>query len=204
MIFQASGLLIDLYKPNPSDLECLTAWLELPEFATHVGGRVYGDRSQYRAYAEQLLQSNADDASGGSKVLMARMRADGAPVGMALLSHIDWRNRHAQCSYIIGDACHRMTLVAGDFNVTLYHCLLRQLGFNKIYGYVYASNPASMRFCDFGGHLEGTLRQHRAVKGGREDVHVYSMTQQDFTEFVRRNAEGVLRKHMARGLLVCD
>lgn len=201
MIFLASGLLIDLYKPNLDDLDGMAAWLELPEFATHVGGRVYGDRSRYRAYAQRLLQSNADDASGATKVLMAKARADGAPVGMALLSHIDWRNRHAQCSYIIGDVRHRTTLMAGDFNVTLYHCLLRQLGFNKIYGYVYANNPASLRLCGFGGHLEGTLRQHRAVEGGREDVLVYSMTQHDFTEFVRRNAAGVLRKHVARGLL---
>lgn len=203
MIFHTPGLLIDLYKPNPADLDCMSAWLELPEFVSHVGGRVFDSPSQYRSYAEHLLQSNADDASGGTKVLLARTRAEGTPVGMALLSQIDWRNRHAQCSYIIGDPGHRTTLVAGDFNVTLYHCLLRQLGFNKIYGYVYASNPASMRFCEFGGRLEGTLRGHRAVQRGREDVHVYSMTQQDFTEFVRRNATGVLRKHISRGLLVC-
>ena len=203
MIFRCPGLVVDLRKPELTDLEVLAAWLALPEFIERVGGRRLRSADEYRAKAEQFLQENADE-SHPNKTLIAVDNQDGRPIGLVMLCRLDWRNRHAECAYIVGDRNARSTLASGDLNVTLYNYLFNHLGLNKVYGYVFASNSPSLRINSFGGQLEGTLRRHRKAGAAREDVYVFSLTRHEFSTFIARHSTTLLRKHIAKGLIECQ
>lgn len=203
MIFRCPGLVVDLRKPEIFDIDVLASWLALPEFIDRVGGRRLASVDEYRAKAEQFLQENADE-SHPNKYLIAVDNQDGRPIGLVMLCRLDWRNRHAECAYIVGDRNARSTLASGDLNVTLYNYLFNHLGLNKVYGYVFASNNSSLRINGLGGQLEGTLRKHRKAGEVREDVHVFSLTRREFSEFVARHSSTLLRKHIAKGLIACS
>jgi RimJ/RimL family protein N-acetyltransferase len=154
-----------------------------------------------RAYA--MLQANADDAST-SKYFLAIDKPSGEPLGLAMISKIDWKNRHAQYSYIIGNTRFRGSLSAGDMNVTVYGYLFSEWNMNKVYGYVFDGNNASTRINTFGGSLDGKLIRHEPVSEDYKDVQIFSVLRHEFSDFVKNNAKGVMRKHIASGLILCS
>lgn len=202
MIFHFPGLVLDLRKPEISDIDILADWLASPDFIRHVDGPDLEDALAYRARVEEMLQENADE-SCSNKYLMAVHKSQGTPIGLAMICKIDWKNRHAEYAYVIGNQRYRGSLAAGDMNVTVYNYLFRELNLNKVYGYVFEDNIASLRINEFGGRLDGTLRKHLRRDGVRRDVRVFSITRQEFADFVQRNSKTVLRKHIARGLIKC-
>ncbi len=202
MMFRCPGLILELRKPEIADLDVLAGWIASQQFIDLVGGQRLPTPAAYRARAEEMLQENADDACP-NKYLMSVDKRHGTPIGLAMICKIDWKNRHAECAYIIGNLDYRGTLASGDFNVTIYNYLFNHLHLNKVYGFVYAANEASLRINSFGGRMDGTLRQHRRADGGRQDMHVFSITRSEFAGFVERNARSVLRKHLAQGLIAC-
>lgn len=202
MIFHFPGLVLDLRKPEISDLQTLSGWIALPDFINQVGGAELDGPTAYRTRAEQMLQQNADEQCT-NKYLLAIDKAHGTPIGLVMLCKIDWKNRHAEYAYIIGNMRYRGSLATGDMNVTVYNYLFRELNLNKVYGFVFDANLASMRLNHFGGQLEGTLRRHRRHGQVIRDVHVFSITRDEFAGFIKRHADGVLRKHIKHGLIQC-
>lgn len=89
-------------------------------------------------------------------------------------------------------------------NVVIYGYMFEELGLNKVYGFVYADNEASARINQFGGRIDGRLRRHQPDQKGWRDVIVFSITKEDFKNFIHKNANGVLRKHIARNLIRCS
>ena len=148
-----------------------------------------------------MLQDNADDRIS-NKFFLCEDRFSNRPLGLAIISKIDWKNRHAECAYIIGDSDYRGKLVGGDLAVTLYHYCFNNLNLHKVYGFVIDSNSASIRLNEFGGSYDGTLYNHRFSSGEyASDVRVYSITRKEFSHFVQTYAKTLLRRHIAKGLL---
>jgi RimJ/RimL family protein N-acetyltransferase len=149
-----------------------------------------------------MLQDNADDFSN-NKYFLAEDRFTGHPVALAMLCKIDWKNRHAEYAYIIGERDYRAKLTAGDLNLILYNHFFNGLNLNKVYGFVFASNAVSHRMNSFGGACDGTLRMHRFQGSLPSDVCVFSITRAEFAGFVNRHADTLLKKHVTRGLIQC-
>lgn len=202
MRWYREGLTLDLRKLELSDLDVVTEWITSPDFIKQVAGTPAESDESARAMVERLMHENADDQSQ-NRTLIAIDRQDGTLVGLALICKIDWKNRHAEYAYIVGSQRHRGTLAAGDMNVVIYGYLFEELGLNKVYGFVYADNESSFRINQFGGRIDGRLRRHQPMSQGWRDVIIFSITSEDFTSFVKQNAKGVLRKHIARKVLKC-
>ena len=203
MRWYREGLTLDLRKLELSDLDMVTQWIESPDFIKQVAGTPTESNESARAMAERLIHDNADDQSQNC-TLIAVDRQDKTPIGVALVCKIDWKNGHAEYAYIIGSQRHRGTLAAGDMNVVIYGYLFEELGLNKVYGFVYADNEASSRINQFGGRIDGRLRRHQPDQKDWRDVIVFSITKKDFKNFILKNANGVLRKHIARNLIKCS
>lgn len=202
MILSIPGLVVNIRKPEISDLDCLVRWLSSDAYGQNIGGPAQTGRWSCEQEAQQMLQHNANDLSP-NKYYLAEDRFSGEPVALAMLCKIDWKNGHGEYSYIVGSEAHRAKLAAGDINVLMYNHFFNELRLNKVYGYVFASNAASLRMNAFGGCHEGTLRRHRLHERQRHDVHVFSITAREFAAFVERYADTLLKKHVERGLVLC-
>jgi RimJ/RimL family protein N-acetyltransferase len=202
MIFNHAGLTLVLRKPELSELGILTDWIDSADYCRMLDGARANAHTSSVDRARAMLQDNADDHST-SKYLLAADRHNGEPIGLARICHLDWKNRHAEYSYIIGNTNYRGTLAAGDMNVTVYHYLFKELALQKVYGYVFEGNAASTRMNLFGGQIDGHLRLHEPTEEGFFDVTLFSITFEEFDKFIRSNAKGVLRKHIAQGLIQC-
>lgn len=202
MIFNIPGLVLDLRKPEISDIQTISSWIALPEFINQVGGLAFDTSAGYITRSEQILQENADEHCT-NKYFLACDKVHGVPVGLVMICKIDWKNRHAEYAYIIGNQRYRGSLFTGDMNVIVYNYLFFGINLNKVYGFVFDENHAAMRINHFGGKLEGTLRRHRRYGTSTRDVHVFSITRAEFCIFIKHHASGVLRKHIARNLIQC-
>jgi RimJ/RimL family protein N-acetyltransferase len=200
MIFMHPGLTLFLRKPELTDIDTIARWTESPEFALMVESAPSDVVRNGVERANAILQTNADDF-GTSKYLLAANKSTGEPVGMAMICKIDWKNRHAEYSYIIGNPKFRGSLAAGDMNITVYSYMFNEWNLNKVYGYVFEGNNSSARLNLFGGTLDGKLRQHEPTSYRYKDVQLFSILQHEFREFVKNNTRGVLRKHISEGLL---
>ncbi len=200
MIFQLPGLVVNVRKPEIADVARMAQWLSSDSYVDNFGGIRCSGPEFYEAQAERMLQDNADDLSS-NKYFLAEDRFTGHPVALAMLCKIDWKNRHAEYAYIIGESNYRAKLIAGDINVILYNYFFNGLNLNKVYGYVVASNTLSHRMNSFGGSQDGTLRMHRFKGSVATDVHVFSITKTGFTGFVNKHVNTFLKKHVTRGLI---
>lgn len=202
MIFKLNGLTVALRKPELDDAPLLATWLNSKDYSTNIGSLSDQTSATALATVEQMLQDNADDFAP-NKSLIAVQRRTGIAIALVMICKIDWKNRHAEMAYIIGDKRTRGGLVAGDINVVVYNHLFNDLNLHKVYGYVFDHNAASIRFGLFGGQHEGTLRRHRIRLGQASDVHVFSITQYEFDRFVAAHARTLLRRHIEQGLIQC-
>lgn len=200
MIFSLPGLVVTVRKPELEDVACIAAWFASPAYLDNIGGRRDMPPGYYEKEAFRIVQENANDHSA-NKYYLAEDRFSGKPVALAMLCKIDWKNRHGEYSFIVGDDGYRTKLAAGDLNVVMYNYFFNGLNLNKVYGYVFAPNAASLRLNLFGGSLDGTLRRHRHSGGEALDVHVLSILGSEYASFVRLYAATLLKKHLDRGLI---
>lgn len=196
------GLVVQIRKPEIDDVACISGWLASAAYQDNIGGQRDRPAQYYDGEARRMLQENAND-NASNKYYLAIDRFSGLPIALAMLCKIDWKNRHGEYTFIIGAAGHRGKLAAGDLNVILYNYFFNGLNLNKVYGYVFSANAASLRLNMFGGMLDGVLRQHRRSAASVDDVHVLSILASEFAEFVAQHATTLLRKHIERGLLPC-
>lgn len=203
MIFQILGLLTHIRKPEIADLPTLQKWLSSQAYTHNFCHTSPAQSTHSATQAENMLQANADDFSN-NKYFLIEDRFSGNAVALAMLCKIDWKNRHAEYAYIIGEDNYRAKLIAGDMNMVLFNHFFNALNLNKVYGYVIDGNDASVRINSFGGRLDGTLKTHRFRTSDQpKDVHVFSITRAEFACFVTKHKETLLRKHLLRGLVQC-
>lgn len=201
MIFSLEGLVVNVRKPEIDDLACITRWLSSDAYLDNFGGIPLAEPAVYETQAEKILQDNADD-SCPNKYYLVEDRFTSRPIALAMLCKIDWKNRHAEYAYIIGENQYRGKMFAGDLNVTLYNYFFNTLNLNKVYGFVVSGNMASQRMNSFGGSCDGTLRMHCFRDSGiAMDVKVFSITKNEFKDFVNEYADTLLRRHISRGLI---
>lgn len=200
MIFLLHGLVTRIRKPEVRDIETMAMWLASSSYVDNISGFKGMNADHYRRKAEAMLQSNADDCSL-NKYFLVEDRFNGNPVGLAMLCKIDWKNRHAEYAFIVGDERYRSRLTASDMNVVMYNYFFNELDLNKVYGYVFDANTVSLRMHAFGGSQDGTLRQHKMKDGKPIDVHLFCISRREFDAFVGRHASTLLKKHIDRGLI---
>lgn len=200
MIFNLPGLMINVRKPEIADLDRIAQWLSSDAYIDNIGGTRDMGSSFYEAQAQAMLQDNADDFSV-NKYFIVEDRFTKRPVALTMLCKIDWKNRHAEYAYIIGESDYRATLTAGDLNLVMYNYFFNGLNLNKVYGFVFAQNEASNRINNFGGSCDGTLRMHKFQGGVPSDIRIFSITRNEFASFVSKHSDTLLKKHVTQGLI---
>lgn len=145
------------------DLPALWAWYQDPELVRHlVGGFRFHGEAEALAYMERWL------AASDAEVRCAIERiADGALLGMTMLTGIDRTHRTAEAHVFLGDASHRGKGYGRAAVTAMMAHGFGDLGLNRLDLSVLATNAAALHmYQSVGFEIEGT-RRRAAFKDGR-------------------------------------
>ena len=142
-------------------LELVLTWRTRPDIASMMISDVAPDMELQRRWLERI----SSDPTSRHWMIMWGDR----PVGVINLAAIDHRHRRCSAGYYIGDLDFRP--LGAVIPPYLYNHVFRDLGLNKIYGEVVASNTAALRLHAMHGYRQvGTLRQHIWKNGSFLDM----------------------------------
>jgi len=79
--------------------------------------------------------------------------------------------------------------------------IFHTLNFHKVYGYVYNNNLPSLNMANFAAKEEGILKNYTYANDEWLDYHLYSITQEDFRQFLEENKKKFLRHHFKKGYI---
>lgn len=144
-------------KITEEHLELILRWRTRPDIASVMISDVEPDMDEQRRWLEKISSEPA--------VRHWMILWNDRPIGVINLAEIDHRHKRCSAGYYIGDLDLRQ--LGAVIPPYLYNHVFRDLGFNKIYGEVLASNSAALRMHAMHGYRQvGTLREH-IFKDGR-------------------------------------
>lgn len=166
-----------LRAPGPQDAELLNRWANDGDLWHWLIGWHF-------PYSMASTRQWIDRPAGTDRSVWC---VEGEGVGLAgtiTLDGIDWKNRSAILSMMVGDPAARGTGLALDASVALLRYAFEELGLNRIEGHVLAYNERSLGLYEgkVGFRREGVRRQ-AVHKGGQfHDVVVLGMTAADYRQ----------------------
>lgn len=113
------------------------------------------------------------------------VRYDGHPIGFIHLKEINWISRTGEIDVLVDQAVQRS--LKGLWVVAkIAEVAFDQLNLRKLYGYIFASNPASLRLFQRLGTIEATLTAARRPRTGDEDILIAALTVERYRELRQR------------------
>jgi len=127
------------------------------------------------AFWEQNIQNCTD------RIQLGICRIDGGPIiGIISLTHIDFINRKAEMSIVIGDRGAQNMRIFVDSCKLLFNHAFYTLNLNRIYGGSMAKELVMLLCRMLNCKNEGTLRQDIFKAGQYHDSYLYSVLREDF------------------------
>ena len=158
-------------KIRHEDLELILRWRTRPDIAQFMVTDVEPDMEQQRRWLERI----GSDPTARHWTIRWHDR----PIGVINLAEIDLRHMRCSAGYYIGDLDLRQ--LGAIVPPYLYNHVFRDLGLNKIYGEVIASNSAALRMHALHGWRQvGTLREHILKHGRFVDMVVIELLASDW------------------------
>src|SRR5579884_3974121 len=169
------GERVDLRAVEPSDLPLLASWLNDPRVM-----RYWGRPGQTLSVAEVAAREAADAARGNSRKYIIQTK-DGHPVGQIDYYDLDWQNRSASVSILLGDPEYW----GGGYGTSAMRALLgylfRELDLHRVALTVHESNVrARLSYEKNGFVVEGTLRDWAYFEGTFTNGLAMAVLQDDF------------------------
>jgi len=168
------GSLVKLTALDEDRIELLRGWRTSPEVYNYLFDFDFISREQQKAW----FQNTLNDPS--RKYLLIEDLAS-HPLGLVQMTKIDYRNRHAEWGFFIGNDRHRYGGHAAEAEFLLLRYAFDYLNFNKLSCLTFAFNQKVLSLhTRFGFHTEGVLKEHIYHHGKYEDVAIMSIFQIDY------------------------
>jgi RimJ/RimL family protein N-acetyltransferase len=154
------GKRVDLRAIEPSDFELLWRWLNDPNVMQWWGrpGNTVSLPQVQREEQEKLLRPD------GQKFIIATK--DGVSIGQIDYYELDWQQRSAWTSIMIGESDYWSGGYGSDAMRTLLHYLFDELALHRISLTVHESNVRARRSYEKNGFVsEGVLREWQFFDG---------------------------------------
>ena len=127
------------------------------------------------AFWEKNIQNSTD------RIQLGICRVDGGPiVGVISLSHIDFINRKAEMSIVIGDRSSQNMTIFVDSCKLLFNHAFYTLNLNRIYGGSIVQELVTLLCRMLKCKSEGILRQDIFKGGQYHDSYLYAVLREDF------------------------
>lgn len=167
------GSAIDLEPPRPEDSAERVRW-----FADHDAVRYFTSPG---VPVEADDRASAERAARDPAVVLWRVALDGRAIGSCFLSHIDWRNRHADSGTIIG---HRSLWGRGYATEAVRlrtRFAFEELGLERLESSSVAENVGMHRALERSGYRKVARRTRQFFNGGRwHDEYVFELLREDW------------------------
>ncbi|MEN3014955.1 MAG: GNAT family protein [bacterium] len=116
-----------------------------------------------------------------TKVFMIYCNHLKTPVGIAEVSRIDWKNRHAYLGILIGNKANRNKGYATKALKIIIKMCFEQINLNKLYATVIESNISSIKlFEKLGFQKEAQLKKHSFIDNTYQDQIIFSLLKEDY------------------------
>ncbi len=181
------GTLARLRGLERGDLRPMVMWMNDPEVQQKLARATTVSMAEHERWFEALLRSSVevvfaiDDVSARHKE-HSTASAEPRFVGTCGLHRIDWRNRHAAVSIVIGDVAGRGHGVGSDALRMLCDHAFLGLGLHRLELEVVVDNDDAIRcYRRLGFVLEGTRRECVFVGGAFADLHTMALLSSAWT-----------------------
>jgi RimJ/RimL family protein N-acetyltransferase len=155
---------------QPDDVEVVAGWLDHPDTQSVIEDEQLTPR-QRRDSLHSLAGATAEH-DGECGFILERL---GEPCGFIHLMWINWISRTGEIDFLVSPAWTR-SLAGFAVIQQAGEIAFDRLNLNKVYGFVYANNAASLSPLRRVLTIEATMHQ-ATVRGGQvTDVHIASMT----------------------------
>ncbi len=193
------GLLLVSRKPESHDVSMISEWLADDAFIQFLYGSPLDTLMERTNHVHSILNKNATDFSTDI-CLIAEDRYKKCPIGVIFLNNIHWVHRHCELNVAIGNAAYRKTMVGSELYLLGLMVCFFELNLSKVIGYAYESNDSANRLSQFGGKLDGVLKEHVYKNGAFMDVLSYAINKKQFLTFLNDQQHHLLKKHFKAGV----
>lgn len=169
------GTLVDLRAAEPFDVPALTRWLNDPEVMYF-----WGRPGNSVSVAEVEAKERADAARGNSRKFIIQTK-EGEAIGQIDYYDLDWQNRSAWLSVMLGEKSYWSGGYGTDAVRGLLRYLFCELGLNRVALTVHETNRRAQRSYEKNGFVrEGVLRQWAHFDDTWVDGVVMGVLRSDF------------------------
>jgi RimJ/RimL family protein N-acetyltransferase len=169
------GERVNLRAVEPTDYPLLTRWLNDPDVMIH-----WGRPGNTVSHEEVESAERAEASRPNSRKYIIETR-DRAPIGQIDYYDLDWQNRSAWVSIMIGDPEFWSGGYGTDAMRALLNYLFRQLALHRVALTAHESNERALRSYAKNGFVrEGTLRDWAFFDGGWVNGVMMSVLRDDF------------------------
>lgn len=170
-----SGKLVNLRAVEPSDYSLICRWLN------EMDVMLYWGRPGNTVSLEEVARAEQAQAVRGNSRKYIIETHEGRPIGQIDYYDLDWQNRSAWVSILVGESKYW----GGGYGTNAMHTLLsylfRQLGLHRVTLTAHESNARALRSYEKNGFVrEGTLRDWAYFDGQWENGVIMSVLSRDF------------------------
>jgi RimJ/RimL family protein N-acetyltransferase len=169
------GTKVDLRAVEPYDIPTLTRWFNDPDVMLY-----WGRPGNTVSQAEVEARERADATRGNSRKYIVQTK-EGEAIGQIDYYDLDWQNRSAWISVMLGEKEYWSGGYGTDAIRTLLTYLFRQLGMRRVALTVHESNKRAQRSYQKNGFVaEGVLRDWAHFDGRWENGILMAVLRDDF------------------------
>lgn len=168
---------------EPEDYLTKIKWHNDDEIWDMVGSPKYFVSKEY----EKKWVDDAIWGKGGIKLGVCLKETDEL-IGFCSIIDIDWINRTAQWSSMIGAKQYWGQGLASEARMLILDFAFRERGFNRVWAVILEDNIASIKMCEKCGYKkEGLLRQSIYKNGEYKNQVVMSILRHEFDDMLKEN-----------------
>lgn len=169
------GQKVKLRAVEPGDYKLVAQWMN------QAGVMLYWGRPGNTESLQEVARREEAEASRGNSRKYIIETKDGHPIGQIDYYDLDWQNRNAWTSILVGDPDYWGGGYGTDAMRTLLSYLFDQLGLHRVVLTVHSSNERAQRSYAKNGFVsEGVLRDWAYFDGDWHDGIIMAVLAADF------------------------
>lgn len=171
------GTLVDLRAVEPEDIPLLTRWYNDPDVM------LYWGRPGYTVSREEVERQERAQASRGNSRKYIIQTKEAQPIGQVDYYDLDWQNRSASVSIMLGEPDFWSGGYGTDAMRSLLGYLFTELDLHRVALTVHESNSRARRSYEKNGFkAEGTLRDWAYFEGSWVNGITMAVLKADFEQ----------------------
>jgi len=172
------GLFVNLRRADTSDFNKIMEWMSSPDYSNNILDYSNVPPDDLRIFMLNRL-NNVDKYPSYLYFIVETKK--GAPIGIATLNNINWKDRNLSLELIIGDDKFRGKMYGIDICITASDVAFSVLNMYKLWSYIYSFNEQSIKMCKWlGVPQEAILKDQKLSDGKLFDTYVFGMLKPDF------------------------